>query len=199
MAKKETYDLCIAHLYDDVSKLQHLAPQQLERLKRIRSAYTIMLDFPNKKDRDIILHLEKMFSIERSTAYEDLRIIKDLLGSINRQTKNWHLFKFNNMIMKAYERAEAKDNEDGMTKAADKYAKYNQLDKEEAQRMPWDEIKPQLFEPTSDPSVLGIKPLPNYRETIAALKKKYLHDVAEDITYEEIDLTNMEYARTGEI
>lgn len=197
MAKKETYDLCLNHLYDDVSKLQHLAQQQIDRLKRIRSGYTIMLEFPSKKDREIILHLEKMFGIERSAAYEDLRIIKDLLGSINRQSKDWHRFKFNNMVEKAYDRADANDNPDAMVKAANTYGKYNKLDKEDEQKKPWDQFIPQLFEPTDDPSVLGIKPLPNFREKIKQLKKKYLWEAdVEDVTFEEIDLRNLnEYAQ----
>lgn len=198
MAKPEIYDICVKHLYDDKNKLTHLAPQQIDKLLRIRSAYTMMLEFPSKKDREIILHLQTNFGIDRTAAYDDLRVIKELLGSINKQSKDWHRFKFNNMIEKAYNLAELKQNSDAMTKAANTYGKYNQLDKEDVQTVPWDKIIPQLFEPTSDPSVLGIKPMPKFRETIAALKKKYLQD-AEDVTYEEIDLKNLEDARSGQI
>ncbi len=191
MAKKETYDICVQHLYDDVSKLTHLAPQQRDRLLRIRSGYTIMNEFPSKKDRDIILHLQNMFGIERSAAYEDLRIIKDLLGSINRQSKDWHRFKFNNMIQKAYDTAELKNDADSMVKAANTYGKYNQLDKEDAEKTPWDEIVPQMFEPTEDPTVLGIKPIANFKEKQAAMKKKYEEQI-EDVTYEDMDIAILE-------
>ena len=191
MAKKDTYDICVQHLYDDVSKLSHLAPQQRDKLLRIRSGYTIMLDFPSKKDREIIQHLQNQFGIERSAAYEDLRLIKDLLGSINRQSKDWHRFKFNNMIQKSYEMAELKNDPDSMVKASNTYGKYNQLDKEDAERIPWEEIIPQLYEPTDDPTVLGIKRVPNIREKIAAMKNKYMGDI-EDVTYEEMDLRELE-------
>ncbi len=199
MAKTEIYDICIRHLFEDKNKLTHLASQQLDKLLRIRSAYTMMLEFPSKKDREIILHLQTNFGIDRTAAYDDLRVIKDLLGSINKQSKDWHRFKFNNMVEKAYNLAELKQNPDAMTKAANTYAKFNQLDKEDVQTVPWEKILPQLFEPTSDPSVLGIKPMPKFRETIAAMKKKYLSDDVEDVTYEEIDLRNLENARSGQI
>ncbi len=191
MAKRDTYDICVQHLYDDVDKLSHLPQQQRDKLLRIRSGYTIMNEFPSKKDREIIQHLQNQFRIERSAAYEDLRLIKDLLGSINKQSKDWHRFKFNNMIQKAYEMAELKNDPDSMVKAANTYGKYNQLDKEDAERIPWDEIVPQLYEPTDDPSVLGIKPIPNIREKIAAMKKKYMEDI-EDVTYEDIDIRELE-------
>lgn len=191
MSKKQTYDICVQHLYDDADKLTHLAPQVRDRLLRIRSAYTLMQDYPSKADREIILHIMTISGVERSAAYEDLRIIKDLLGSINRQSKDWHRFKFNNQIQKAYNMAELKDDPDSMVKAMATYAKFNQLDKEDAERIPWDEIIPQLFEPTEDPTVLGIKPIPNIREKIAAMKKKYMDDI-QDVTYDEIDIAQLE-------
>ena len=196
MAKKETYEICLQHLYDDASKLTHLAPQHREKLLRIRSGYTLMNEFPSKKDREIILHLTKMFNIEKSAAYEDLRIIKDLLGSINKQSKDWHRFRFNQWIDKAIEIAEHKNDSEAITKAANTYGKYNQLDKEDVERVPWDEIIPQLFEPSEDPSLLGLKPIPNIREKISYMNKKY-GDQIEDVTYEDIDIQVLEkYAKT---
>lgn len=191
MSKKQTYDICVQHLYDDVDKLIHLAPQVRDRLLRIRSAYTLMQEYPSKSDREIIQHIMTNSGVERSAAYEDLRIIKDLLGSINRQSKDWHRFKFNNQIQKAYNMAELKNDPDSMVKAMNVYAKYNQLDKEDAERIPYEEIVVQTYEPTDDPSVIGIKAVPNIREKIAAMKKKYMDDI-QDVTYEEIDIRELE-------
>ena len=191
MSKKQTYDICVQHLYDDVDKLTHLAPQVRERLLRIRSAYTLMNDFPSKADREIIQHIMSFSGVEKSAAYEDLRIIKDLLGSINRQTKDWHRFRFNYRNEKAYKMAELKNDPKTMDRCNDTYGKYNQLDKDDVQRIPWEEIIPQNFEPTEDPTVLGIKPIPNIREKISAMKKKYGDDI-QDVTYDEIDIAQLE-------
>jgi len=136
-------------------------------------------------------HIQNISGVERSAAYEDLRIIKDLLGSINRQSKDWHRFKFNNQIQKAYDRADLKNDPDSMVKAMNVYAKYNQLDKEDAERIPWEDLIPQNFEPTEDPTILGIKPIANIREKIAAMKKKYMNEI-EDVTYDEIDIAKLE-------
>ena len=191
MGKKQTYDICVNHLYDDISRLEYLAPQTRARVLRIRAAYTMMNEFPSKKDREIVLFIQNQFEVENHAAYEDLRIIKDLLGSINRQSKDWHRFKFNNMVMKAYEVAQLKNDPDAMQKAANTYAKYNQLDKEEQDRIPWEEIVPQTFIPTEDPSILGIKPMPNFRIKQAEMIKKYQGQI-EDVTYEDIDIQQLE-------
>ena len=56
--------------------------------------------------------------------------------------------------------------------AADKLGKYNRLDKEDALEIPWDEILPIPIEPTTDPTVLKVKPLENKEAEIERLYKK---------------------------
>ena len=41
--------------------------------------------------------------------------------------------------------------------------------------------------------MIGIKPIPNIREKIAGMKKKYMADIAEDITFEETDFNEEEF------
>jgi hypothetical protein len=105
---------------------------------------------------------------------------------MNKSSKAFHRFRFNAMIQNAYDLAERKQNPKAMASAAGLYAKYNQLDKEDAFKIPWDEIIPQRFEPTSDPTVLGIKPIPNIQEKIKSLKERFFNDI-EDISFENAD------------
>lgn len=191
MAKKETYDVCVKHLYDDVDKLAHLSTQYRERILRIRSGYTLWNDYPNKKPREILDHIMKSFDVEKSQAYEDIRLIQELLGEVNKASRDWHRFKFNTMVQTAYEMAENQMNPDAMQKAANTYARYNQLDKEELASVPWDDIVPQTFVPSDDPTILGIKPIPNIRQKMADMVKKYSSDI-EDVTYEKIDIEQLE-------
>lgn len=194
MSKTTTLELCRRHLYDDVSKLNDMPENVRSRLLRIRSGYTLWNEFPNKKQKEIAQHLMQMYDIQKSVAYDDIRLIQDLLGSINRSSKDWHLYQFNLKINKAYEIAEKNNDPDAMVKAMAAYGKFNQLDKEDPSEFPWDEIRPQNFEITSDPSVIGIKPIPNLKEKIAQLYKKYQEDLqsVEDVTYEEIDIESLE-------
>ena len=187
MAKPNTLELCRVHLFDDKHELMKKGiPEMLiERIIRLRATYTFWLEHPRKKDTEIRDFLLK-FDINKSAAYDDISILKILLGDMAETSKAWHRFRFNAMIQNAYDVAERKSNPKAMASAAGLYAKYNQLDREDAFKIPWDEIIPQRFEPTSDPTVIGIKPIPNIKEKIKALKEKYLNDI-EEITYEEID------------
>ena len=187
MAKPNTLELCRVHLFDDRPELikKGIPDMLIERIIRIRATYTFWLEHPRKKDaeiRDFLLN----FNINKSAAYDDISVLKILLGDMNETSKAFHRFRFNAMIQNAYDLCERKQDGSGMAKASGLYAKYNQLDREDSFKFPWDEIIPQRFEPTSDPTVIGIKPIPNIQEKIKSLKERYLND-AEDISFEDID------------
>jgi hypothetical protein len=189
MAQHNTLEVCRTHLFDDKPKLLELGlPDKIvERIIRLRSAYTLWLEYPRKKDAEIRDHLMK-FGVNKSAAYDDIAVLKLLLGDMTETSKAFHRFKFNSMIQAAYDLAEKKRNEKNMVAAADKYAKYNKLDKEDAFKIPWEELIPQPFEPTSDPTVIGIKPIPNIQEKIRKMKEKYFTEAeGEYISYEEVD------------
>ena len=67
---------------------------------------------------------------------------------------------------------------------------YNRIDLEDEQAMPYEMIVVQPFTATFDPTVLGIKPIPNINDKIKAMLNKYRAETIdiEDITYEEADL-----------
>ncbi|MDR0685960.1 MAG: hypothetical protein LBF79_00655 [Dysgonamonadaceae bacterium] len=179
---------CRIHLFDDTDSMreQSLPDTLIARIVRLRSAYTLWLNSPSKKDVEIRDHIMAVGKVNQSIAYEDIKLIKILLGEMTETSSAFHRFKFNNMIMSAYHLAEKRKDTRSMVAASAQYAKYNKLDKEEPQKIPWDEIIPQQFEPVSDPSVIGIKPVANIQQRIAELKKKYSNEI-EDIQFESVD------------
>lgn len=191
--RNKTLELCKKYLFENKDRMLAVPPTTRERIIRIRSAYTLWIEFPRKKPREIALYLMQEYNIEKSMAYDDLRMVQDVMGNINRASKDWHLYRFNQMVERAYEIAEKKGDSDAMTKAAAAYGRYNQLDKEDPSEFPWDEIKPQSFIITSDPSVIGIKPIANLKDKIAKLYEKYKEDITivEDVTYEDVDMQNV--------
>lgn len=185
----KTLQVCRESLFDDVDKMREKGvPAVLqERILRIRDMYNIWVNYPSKKDKEIVMELQQRYDIHKSAAYEDVSILKTLLGDLNKASKEFHRFQFNHMIRNAYDMAERRKDPKAMVAAADKYAKYNKLDKEDVQDNPWEIIAVQPFEPTSDPSVLGIKPIPNIKEKIAQKLKQYWNEDIQDITYDEAD------------
>lgn len=79
-----------------------------------------------------------------------------------------------------------------MERAASSYAKYNRVDLEDEQAMPYDKIVIQPFTATSNPAVLGIRAIPHLDEKIAALLRKYGSEDIEDVECEEADLEEAE-------
>lgn len=200
MAKPQTLELCRVHLFDDIDKMreQSLSQQAINRILRLRAAFTLWNKYPRKKEAEIRDFIMQNSGVERTAAYEDIKILKILLGDFAETSKEFHRFRFNDMIESAYTMAERKQDAKAMAAAAGNYAKYNQLDKEDAVKIPWDEIIPQRFEPTSDPTVIGIKPVSNIRDKIAKMKRKYINDIVEDIDFEEVDFNEDDYFRNEE-
>lgn len=198
MAKPQTLELCRLHLFDDIDKLKenNISQQGIDRILRLRAAFVMWNNYPTKKDAEVRDYIMSISNVEKTAAYEDIQILKILIGEYQETSKEFHRFRFNAMINNAYDLAERKHDAKAMAIAGGYYAKYNQLDKENAVKIPWDEIIPQRFEPTSDPTQIGIKPVPNIKEKISKMKKKYMNDIAEDIDFEEVDYEESKYFDT---
>lgn len=184
MPRPSTLDNCSKYLYTDIDQIP--ATYQ-ERIKRIRVGYTYWYEFPTKTIPDIRDHLMNEFDIVKTTAYEDIEIIKVLLGDIKNPSKEWIRFQVNAMLDAAYKLAKKQKDPKAMTMAADKKGKYNMIDQADAQQLPFEEIVPQQFEPTDDPTSLGLKKDPKIREKKRKMLEKYMSEIEIiDVPYEEM-------------
>lgn len=181
------FDRLQLHLFDDEHDMPAetiFSPYELEIRRRYMTVFTYWLEKPTLSDKKIIQFMITSLGLSKSQAYRDLPNIKLLLGNVRNAAKEWQRYKLITMLDKAYEFAEAKKNPMAMIMAADKLGKYTNLDKEEGDRIPYDEIVPQSFEPTGDVSVLGITPLPNLKERQRKLREKYGSTLIEEATYQ---------------
>ena len=184
MPRPSTLEICQKHLY---SNIDQVPATYRERIKRLRVAYTFWYEFPTKTETDIRDHLMSEFEVAKSTAYEDIQVIKVLLGDIKNPAKEWIRFQVNTMLDEAYRIAELQKDPKAMVMAADKKGKYNMLDKPDAEPLPYGDIVPQPFEPTDDPTELGIKKDPDIREKKKKMLDKYMSEIEIiDVPYEEM-------------
>jgi hypothetical protein len=185
---QDTYSICRDRLFDDEPDLSRDLPAaQVSRVLRIRSAYALWLSFPNKRDADIVQFLQTSAGIGKSAAYEDLRIVKNLLGSLNKASKDFYRWKFNRMFEESYTQARNLGDMGAIAKLQANYIKANRIDAEEAEENDWNKIEVQPFSPTTDPTILGIKPLPNVQEKIKKMREKYWNEDIETVTFEETE------------
>ncbi|MBV3619422.1 hypothetical protein [Bacteroides xylanisolvens] len=193
-----TIDVCQKYLFADLDEMSADGLPEViqQRLLRLRDMYNFWLQFPRKKDLEIVAELELRYKVSKSTAYEDIRIIKRLLGDLAKTTKDYHRYKFCQMIDETYEMAKRIKDARAMGAAANYYGKYTQLDKEDILDKGYDKIVVQPFEPTDDPSVLGIKAIPNIREKIKSKIQQYWSEDIEDVEFEEVEFNEDEIFNT---
>lgn len=161
----------------------------IERIIRLRDIYNYILRNPLKRERQYVEYIvhnsENLGNGKKITlrmAYDDLEVIHAIIGNLQNCTKEWHRWRFNNMIMEGYKLAVDKQDPAAISRLASAYGKYNKLDKDDEKDARYTDIPHIRF--TFDVSVLGFKPIPNVNEFIDKLIKQYsntaLSDIAED-------------------
>ena len=191
MAQHNTLEVCRVDLFTAREELEQRYPLVIvAAVLRIREEYNWFLSNPDAKDRQFVEAAVSRHSISRMQAYNDLAIVKALLPHLAQASRDFHRYRYNEMILETYQMAKKRKDTKTMEKAASSYAKYNRVDLEDEQAVPYDLIVVQPFTATDDPSVLGIKPIPHINQRIAALLDKYKSENIdiEDIEFEEADL-----------
>lgn len=185
------FTVCKQDLFTKVDELRDKYPEVLvQRILRIRDMYNWQIQYPDAKDREFVNEVVKRYDVSMPIAYRDLAIIKTLLPQISQTSRDFHRWRYNEMILDAYKKAKEKENIIAMEKAASSYAKYNRVDVDDEQQLPYEMIVVQPFTATDDPSVLGIKPIPNIQEKIKKMLEKYRAETMDidDVTFEDADL-----------
>lgn len=191
MAYPNALELCRSDLFTKEDELRQSYPQLLvDKVLRVRDMYNWCIANPDAKDRQFVEQELSRYDISKVVAYSDLAIVKTLLPTLATASRDFHRWRYNEMILETYQMAKKRKDTKTMEKAASSYAKYNRIDLEDEQAVPYEMIVVQPFTATSDPTVLGIKPIPNINDKIKAMLNKYRAETIdiEDITFEEADL-----------
>lgn len=191
MGLPKLIDVCRADLFTGEAELRaRYDAVTITRLLRVRDEYQWVLSNPDLADRQFVEEFVGRTGLSESAIYGDLAIIKQLLPLLSSSSRDFHRWKANQMLLETYQMAKKRKDTKTMERAASSYAKYNRVDVEDEQVMPFDLIVVQPFTATQDPSVLGIKPLPNLDQRIKELIAKYRRESIdiEDVEAEVADL-----------
>lgn len=195
------HDIVQSDLFTSESELREKFPQtSVERLLRIRAMYNWLISNPETKDKEFVDETLSRYNIHKSVAYEDLQILKKVLPHITQASRDYHRWKYNEMILETYAMAKKRKDTKTMERAATSYAKFNNVNVEDEQSVPYDMIVVQPFTATQDPSVLGIKPIPNIDDKIKELLEKYRAESIDidDIEFEEADIIPDDFQEIAE-
>lgn len=181
-----------------VQQLQEkrVEPQVIQRCLRLRDIYNFMLRNPLKKDREYIDYIQANYHdadgnpLSKRKAYEDIEILHAIVGNLQQCTKEWHRWRFNNMIMEGYAIAIRKEDAAAIAKLAGMYGKYNQLDKNDERDNKLTEVPHLVF--VIDVRSMGFQPIPNaysvMDQLIAEFNGTSLERISEDA--EAIEIAN---------
>jgi hypothetical protein len=181
-------DIVQVDLFTSEEVLREKYPDvSVERVLRLRAMYNWFISNPESKDKEFVDECLSRYGVSKTLAYDDLRIIKSVLPHITQASRDYHRWKYNEMILETYQMAKKRKDTKTMERAATSYAKFNNVNVEDEQSVPYDLIVVQPFTATQDPSVLGLKPIPNIEKKISELIAKYRAESMDidDIEYEE--------------
>lgn len=191
MAQVKTIDLARTEMFTEEVELRaKYSPERVEHLLRLRDMYNWVLANPAVRDRKFIDRFASVYPISKSALYADLALIKQLLPALLPANRDWYRKQVSDMLLDTYEMAKARKDTKTMERAATSLGKINRVDLEDEKEMPFDMIVIQPFTPSTDPTLLGLKVIPNLEEVKARLRKQMAIDNPgiEDIEYEPADL-----------
>lgn len=152
---------------------QHVPDATILRVERLRELAAYWRSYPSTSPKELVSRCAQRFKVSQSQAYDDIRLLKVLVGNLEATTKEFARWRANQMIEE--DRLAAR--RDGEWKAVasmqKNYILNNQTDKPDTPDMAFDKIVPLQIEPTDDPSVLGIKVPKNLRQLRDKLIRKY--------------------------
>jgi hypothetical protein len=166
-----------------------LSDQELKYRERIVLIIEIKLKDLTITDYELYKKLRKQNYVHSfAQAVNDITVAERMIASQKKPDadpeKTWDRYFISEITKKAMRIAREKNDAYTIAYAANIYGKHKLTDKEDVERPPFDDIIPFVPEITSDPSVLGIKPIPNLEEKKAELMKKYGIQEAEIIKNE---------------
>lgn len=151
-----------------------LSPAEERKLVQYRAAFTYWLEKPELSDKKISEFLQSSFNISPAPAYEIVFALKTILGNVRNASKEWQRYTVIEMAKKSFALAETKEDYKAMALAASVIGKFTKLDKNENEEIPYEQIIPPSFEPSSEISILDPKlKIENLTEKRRKLREKY--------------------------
>lgn len=178
------------YLSQDSTELRelHVPDDTILRVERLRELCAYWRQYPSTSQKELVSRCMQLFKVAQSQAYDDIHLLKVLIGNLEATTKEFARWRVNQMIEE--DRLAARRDGDWRAVASmqKNYILNNQTDKPDTPDMSFDKIVPPILEPTDDPTVLGIKAPKNLRQLRDKLIKRYSRE-EEYTDYIEVEPT----------
>lgn len=163
-------------LDSDELRRQLVPDDTVFRVERLRELSAYWRSYPQTSPKELVNRCMQLFHVGKSQAYDDIHILKILIGNLEATTKEFARWRANQMIEEDRTAARRDGDWRAVASMQKNYILNNQTDKPDTPDMAFDKIVPLQLEPTDDPSVLGIKAPKNLRARRDKLIKQFLKD-----------------------
>ena len=142
----------------------NVAPHVIQRVIRLRALYTYWCRFSSKSPKEIVEYDIAFNKVNESQAYDDIHIIKIVMGNLQEASKKFWRWRINQMIEEDRIKAKRDGDHRAVASMQKNLIKNNMTDTLDPPELAFDKIVPQQFIPSSDPSDAGVKVRPRFRE-----------------------------------
>lgn len=170
-------------------RLQMVPEDTIMRVERLRELSSYWRSYPSTSPKELVNRCMQLFNVGKSQAYDDIHLLKILIGNLEATTKEFARWRVNQMIEEDRQAARRDGDWRAVASMQKNYILNNQTDKPDTPDMAFDKIVPLQIEPTDDPSVLGIKAPKNLRARRDKLIKQFSKD-DEYTEYSEVPSTD---------
>lgn len=170
-------------------RLQMVPEDTIMRVERLRELSSYWRSYPSTSPKELVSRCMQLFHVGKSQAYDDIHLLKILIGNLEATTKEFARWRVNQMIEEDRQAARRDGDWRAVASMQKNYILNNQTDKPDTPDMAFDKIVPLQLEPTDDPSVLGIKAPKNLRARRDKLIKQFSKD-DEYTEYTEVPSTD---------
>lgn len=146
------------------------------RVERLRELCSLWRAYPSTSTKELVQRCMQLFNVGKSQAYDDIHILKRLVGDLEATTKEFARWRVNQMIEQDRQAARRAGDWRAVASMQKNYIKNNLTDHPDTPDMAFEKIVPLQLEPTDDPSVLGIKVPKNLRARRDKLIKQLMRD-----------------------
>jgi hypothetical protein len=189
LGKSSTYEHIAAFMRDELAETD-LTPHEQLLVQRWNEAWTLMRSGKSMADAAAILM--KRFTVDdkplsRATAYRDCSNAISLFGDIAQSTKDGIKHLTTEMIRDAHVIARAKNNEDGMIKAALAIAKINGVNTTDPDLPDFSKLEPNTYVFELDPlAARAIEHLIRTGRIELSLITDAMNELAETVDFVEV-------------
>lgn len=157
-------------------RLQMVPEDTIMRVERLRELSSYWRSYPSTSPKELVNRCMQLFKVGKSQAYDDVHLLKILIGNLEATTKEFARWRVNQMIEEDRQAARRDGDWRAVASMQKNYILNNQTDKPDTPDMAFEKIVPIQIEPTDDPSVLGIKAPKNLRARRDKLIKQFSKD-----------------------